>query len=153
MEDVVINGKFDAGLIADALRPVLGMESPLGYRNKVQLPVGEGPDGKLTAGYYAQRSHRIVACENCLLDNDETFARVRNAVLAFCEENGVRAYDEVSGKGLLRHILIRHAHNSGQVMVCMIVREYPFRRCEALVRKLTETYPRVRSVTAIVNSL
>ena len=150
-ENLIRLGGFDAGLVAEVLRPILGMESPFAYRNKVQLPVGEGPDGKLTAGYYAQRSHRIVACENCLLDNDETFARVRDTVLAFCEENGVRAYDEVSGKGLLRHILIRHALNTGEWMVCLVVNGRSIPKRAELVRRLLKI-PGMKDISLCVNT-
>jgi len=150
-EDLIRLGGFDAALVAEKLRPILGMESPLGYRNKVQLPVGEGPDGKLVAGYYAQRSHRIVACEHCLLDNDEAFAKIRDTVLAFCEESGVRAYDETSGKGLLRHILIRHALNTGEWMVSLVVNGRSIPKRAEFVRRLLE-FPGMTDISLCVNT-
>ena len=150
-EDLIRLGGFDKTLVHEKLQPILGMESPLAYRNKVQLPVGEGPDGKLTAGYYAQRSHRIVACEQCLLDNDEAFARIRDTVLTFCEENGVRAYDETSGKGLLRHILIRHALNTGEWMVSLVVNGRSIPKRAELVRRLLE-FPGMTDISLCVNT-
>ena len=150
-EDLIRLGGFDAALVDGKLRPILGMESPLRYRNKVQLPVGEDPDGKLTAGYYAQRSHRIVSCEHCLLDNHEDFAKIRDIVLAFCEENGVRAYDEASGKGLLRHILIRRALNTGEWMVSLVVNGRSIPKRAELVRRLLE-FPGMTDISLCVNT-
>ena len=124
------------GFEAPPMLPILGSENPFGYRNKVQLPVGEGPDGKLIAGYYAARSHRIVSCEKCLLDNDPRFAKIRDIILSFCMENGVRAYDETTGRGLLRHILIRHAEHTGEWMVCLVINGRSIPKRAALIERL-----------------
>ncbi len=117
----------------------------------MQLPVGETADGKLTAGYYAAHSHRIVACKKCLLDNDEDFARIRDTVLSFCEENGVRAYDETTGKGLLRHILIRHALNSGEWMVSLVINGRSIPKRAGLVSRLLEV-PGMADISLCVNT-
>ena len=139
------------GFADPPLLPILGAESALGYRNKVQLPVSTAADGKLTAGYYAAHSHRIVACDNCLLDNDEGFARIRDTVLAFCEENGIRAYDETTGKGLLRHILIRHALNSGEWMVSLVINGRSIPKRAGLVSRLLEV-PGMADISLCVNT-
>ncbi len=139
------------GFADPPMLPILGAESPVAYRNKVQLPVGETADGRLIAGYYAAHSHRIVACEKCLLDNDEGFARIRDIVLAFCEENGLRAYNEASGKGLLRHILIRHAAHTGEWMVSLVINGRSIPKRADLVNRLLEL-PGMTDISLCVNT-
>ena len=113
-------GGFDEGLIARISEPIIGAESPFGYRNKAQIPFGTDRDGRVTAGYYAGRSHRIVPMNACPL-NQDGFDRVLGILLDFANEYHLSAYDEETGRGLLRHALIRHAKGSGQWMVSLVM--------------------------------
>lgn len=113
-------GGFDADFIEQRMEAPVGMEDPFHYRNKAQFPVGTNKDGRLTAGFYAGRTHMIIENRDCALGVPEN-KQVLDIVLDFCEETGVSAYDEASGKGLLRHVLIRKGFSTGQIMVCLIV--------------------------------
>ena len=100
--------------------PVIGLdeEERICYRNKTQYPVQQ-IDGKLTPGFYARRSHRLVPVENCRIDSKEA-SRILPLITDYCREHGITAYDEETGKGLLRHILIRTG-DPGEILVCLVV--------------------------------
>lgn len=113
-------GGFDAGLMERLMEPIVGMKEPFHYRNKAQFPVGYNKDGELITGFYAGRTHSIIANTDCALGAPENKA-VLEAVLQYMKENGVTAYDEESGTGQVRHVLIRKGFRTGQLMVCLVV--------------------------------
>ncbi|WP_251206425.1 23S rRNA (uracil(1939)-C(5))-methyltransferase RlmD [Acetatifactor aquisgranensis] len=117
-------GGFAPGYIDERMEPVVGMEEPFRYRNKAQYPVGTDRDGNVIAGFYAGRTHSIIANTDCLLGPVENRA-VMEAVLEYMRENGVSAYDETSGTGLVRHVLIRKGYVSGEIMVCLVINRKP----------------------------
>ena len=113
-------GGVDATLLEQTKESVVGMEEPFYYRNKAQYPVGKDKEGNVITGFYAGRTHAIIANTRCYLgvkENQEILERI----LAYMKENGVAPYDEAAGSGLVRHILIRTGFTSGQIMVCVIV--------------------------------
>lgn len=89
------------------------------YRNKAQFPV-RFAEGKIEAGFFAPRSHRLLPVENCLIQSEIANHLVR-AILQFVREQKVSIYDEVFHKGVLRHILIRNGFSSNQVSVCLVI--------------------------------
>ena len=102
------------------MEPIIGMEDPFRYRNKAQYPVGRDREGNVVAGFYAGRTHSIIPNTDCLLGPVENEA-VMEAVLDYMRENQVSAYDEASGTGLVRHVLIRKGFVSGEIMVCLVI--------------------------------
>lgn len=102
------------------MEPIVGMEEPFRYRNKAQYPVGRDREGNVVAGFYAGRTHSIIPNTDCLLGPVENEA-VMEAVLDYMRENQVSAYDEASGTGLVRHVLIRKGFVSGEIMVCLVI--------------------------------
>lgn len=131
-----------------AFEPVLGMDEPFHYRNKAQFPVGYDKEGKLTAGFYAGRTHHIVGNTDCALGIREN-KDILEIVLEFMEEYGITAYDEESGKGLVRHVLIRKGFHSGQIMVCLVINGGGFPKEKELAERLWKI-PGMTSV--LVNS-
>ncbi|MGN0388666.1 MAG: 23S rRNA (uracil(1939)-C(5))-methyltransferase RlmD [Suilimivivens sp.] len=113
-------GGFAPELIDEVMEPIVGMEEPLRYRNKAQYPVGTDRDGNLIAGFYAGRTHSIIANTDCLLGAQEN-KEILEAILSYMRENHVTAYEEASGKGLVRHVLIRKGFTSGELMVCLVI--------------------------------
>ncbi len=113
-------GGFDGAFIDNIMEPIVGMEEPFHYRNKAQYPVGTDKEGNLITGFYAGRTHNIIANTNCLL-GVEGNQQILETILEYMRENKVTAYDETTGKGLVRHILIRTGFTSGQVMVCLVI--------------------------------
>ena len=113
-------GGFEKEDIEQKMEPVYGMEEPWHYRNKAQFPVGYDKEGKLVAGFYAGRTHSIVANTNCAIQAEVTHPIVEK-ILAYMRENKVSAYDEKNHSGLIRHILTRVGFTTGQIMVCLIL--------------------------------
>ncbi len=111
-------GGFDASWLP--LEPIIGMQHGFRYRNKAQLPIGRDKTGKLTAGFYAARTHSIIPIDDCLLgvsQNQEVVA----AILDWMERYQIEPYDEKTGTGLVRHVLVRYGFRSKQLMVCLVV--------------------------------
>ena len=119
-DNLVRIGGFDPDWVQEHMEPIIGMEEPLRYRNKAQYPVGTNKEGQLITGFYAGRTHSIIANTNCLLGAEENRV-ILEEILNFMEENRISAYDETTGKGLVRHILIRKGFTSGEVMVCLVI--------------------------------
>lgn len=129
------------------MEPIQGMESPFRYRNKAQFPVGYDRDGKLVAGFYAGRTHAIIPVKDCLL-GDDVNQEILQRVLDWMREHKISAYREDTGKGLVRHILIRSGFSTGEVMVCLVVNGERVPCADSLVETLVE----VRGMTSIVYS-
>ena len=96
------------------------MKEPFYYRNKAQFPIGTDKQGNIVTGFYAARTHSIIPVEDCLLGVEEN-APILDAVKNWMLANGVTAYDETTGKGLLRHVLIRFGFTTKEIMVCLII--------------------------------
>ena len=118
--DLVRIGGFSEKEIENVMEPIVGMNDPFHYRNKAQYPVGTNKEGKLIAGFYAGRTHSIIANTDCKLGVTAN-RKILEAVLAFMEENHIPAYDEGLHKGLVRHVLIRCGFATGEVMVCLVI--------------------------------
>lgn len=113
-------GGFPAEFIDKVMEPIVGMEDCFHYRNKAQFPVGTDKDGNLITGFYAGRTHDIIANTDCALgvkENQEILERI----MAYMQECHVSAYDEKTGQGIVRHILIRKGFTSGEIMVCLVI--------------------------------
>lgn len=113
-------GGFAPEYVDEKMEPIVGMDEPFFYRNKAQYPVGTDRDGNVITGFYAGRTHSIIANTNCYLGVVEN-EPILQAVLEYMGENKVSAYDETTGKGLVRHVLIRKGFTSGEIMVCLVI--------------------------------
>lgn len=120
MNNLIRIGGFAPEYIQERTEKILGMEEPLRYRNKAQYPVGTDKSGELITGFYAGRTHSIIANTDCLLGAGEN-RRILEEILEYMRENRVSAYDESTGEGLVRHILIRKGFASGELMVCLVI--------------------------------
>lgn len=119
------------------INDTIGMEKPWHYRNKAQFPIGRDRDGKPVAGFYAGRTHAIIPCANCAIEFPG-HEKILSAVLSYMEEAKVSAYDEESGSGVLRHVLMRKGFSTGEIMVVLVVNAKKIKRPELLVSKLTD---------------
>ena len=138
-------GKFEH----PPMEPIIGMEEPFRYRNKAQFPVGMAKDGRIIAGFYAGRTHAIIECEDCLLGVEENQA-ILELVLAHMKAYHIRPYEEKTGKGLVRHVMIRKGFATGEVMVCLVVNGDSLPHAETLVEKL-RAIPGMTSITLNIN--
>lgn len=144
-------GGFDKELVDRIMEPIVGMENPYHYRNKAQFPVGTDKDGNLITGFYAGRTHDIIANTDCALGVKEN-RQILEAVLRYMKESSVTAYDEKTGKGIVRHILIRKGFASEEIMVCLIINTLkPLPVKGRLIELLRET-PGMTSVSISINT-
>ncbi|MBQ7433419.1 MAG: 23S rRNA (uracil(1939)-C(5))-methyltransferase RlmD [Lachnospiraceae bacterium] len=129
--------------------PIRGMKDPFRYRNKAQIPVSRDKNGRLIAGFYAGRTHSVIPQEDCLLGVPEN-AAITRMVLAHMEQYHIPPYEEETGTGLLRHILIRKGFATGELMVCLIINGDRFPKMEELTRQLL-TIPGMTDISLNLN--
>ncbi|WHX49983.1 23S rRNA (uracil(1939)-C(5))-methyltransferase RlmD [Paenibacillus woosongensis] len=137
----------DEGIV---VLPTLGMAEPWRYRNKAQVPIGV-TDGALVGGFYARGSHRIVDMETCLIQhehNDDVVTRVK----AIGSELGITAYDEETGRGLLRHVVVKKAFHTGEMMLVLVTNGQDIPHVEAWVGLIREQLPQVVSICQNINT-
>ena len=143
-QSYVKNAFCKVGLPDVTVEPVRSTGACAGYRNKAQYPVGKA-GGRVVAGFYATKSHTILPVSDCLLQ-PPVFSDIVRAVCDFCTERSVTVYDENSGRGLLRHIYLRHGQVSGEVMVCLVINGDTFPHADDLIAKLTADFPAIVSI-------
>ncbi len=140
-EDKVRNCfRMNAGMEPEIL-PIIKAEPYTSYRNKVQVPV-QLVKGKTAMGFYQPRTNTIIEYDVCHVQTE-----LSNRITAYLKKQ----FEKLSCTKEIRHVLIKHAHRSGQVMVCLVVRNYPFHHSEELKDDLISTFPEIRSLSVIVN--
>ena len=150
-------GGFSGDFIHSVMEPIVGMDNPYRYRNKAQFPIGmrkvlENLDGddsadsvkktgsekwEVIAGFYAGRTHHIIANTDCLLGVSEN-QEILETFLTYMRENKVSAYDEETGRGLVRHLLIRKGFASGEIMVCVVINAEKLPREDVFIQKMSQ---------------
>lgn len=136
-EKVRNNIKRIGGIEEFDIEDTIGMEVPFRYRNKAQYPVGKDKDGNIVMGFYAGRTHSIIEQTDCLI-GDEINEKILNIVKNFMIKNHITPYDENTGRGLVRHILIRKGHHTGEIMVCLVINGEKLKNSDMLVDMLKE---------------
>ena len=131
------------------MEPIIGMDEPYHYRNKAQFPVGKNKEGRIITGFYAGRTHTIIENRDCALGVSQN-KEVLDRVIAHMEAYGIEPYKEETGKGLVRHILIRYGFFTGEVMVCLVLNGSSIPQKETLIEHLLEI-PGMTSITINVN--
>lgn len=145
-QEKVFNNIRRIGGVEDfVMKPIMGMEElcvkgheengPFHYRNKAQFPVGRDKEGKIISGFYAGRTHSIISVNDCLLGTGVN-RTVMDIVKMYMTLEGVKPYDEVTHKGVVRHVLIREGKHTGQVMVCIIINGDKLPQVDRLVEQL-----------------
>lgn len=147
----VKNAFRKAGLEQVEVEEVRHAESIVGYRNKAQYPVQTGKDGKTVAGFYANSSHRIVPADSCRLQ-PEVFGEIVAYVCEYADRHHVKAYDELTGKGLLRHIYLRIGAKTGEIMLCLVLTADRWPNESLFQAELAERFSQITSLWVNVNS-
>lgn len=132
------------------IRPIRGMEDPLHYRNKVHAVFGIDRRGNVISGTYEAKSHRIVPIKSCLIEDekaDEIIGTIRGMLRSF----KIKTYDENTGYGLLRHVLVRRGFSTGEVMVVLVTGSPVFPSKNNFVRALREKHPEITMVVQNIN--
>ena len=130
-------GGFTKEQIEAVMQPVVGMEHPFGYRNKAQFPFGTDKEGNPITGFYAGRTHDIIANTDCALGVEQN-REILEIILQYMRENKIKSYDEKMGKGLIRHALIRYGFKTKEIMVCLVVNGKKLPKAERLIEKLIQ---------------
>ena len=107
------------GFPQEVCQPIVGSPRVDGYRNKAMYPVRR-EEGRVRIGFYRRRSHAVADGAGCRLQPPE-FSQIAEALRQFLEETGISCYDEQTGKGLIRHLYLRRAEATGQIMVCLVI--------------------------------
>ncbi|MGI6033021.1 MAG: 23S rRNA (uracil(1939)-C(5))-methyltransferase RlmD [Coriobacteriales bacterium] len=134
------------------IEPCLGMDEPLRFRAKIQSPFVRGRRaGVPRFGMYARHSHELVECKDCLVEYPQG-RPILATVAELCRRFKIEPYDEDSGRGLLRHVVVRVAAATGQVMVTLVVNHKEFPRRRAFVAALRDAHPEIATVIVNVNT-
>ena len=126
------------------VQPITGGERYNHYRNKAQYPVTT-QSGRLVAGFYAPYSHRVIGCRNCLLQPPE-FEGILKTAARWAEKYKIPTYDEHTQKGLLRHIYLRKAFATGEIMVCLVVNGEKLFKAKELTNALLKENANIKTV-------
>lgn len=160
---VVLGDGGDAGDSADAngspsesrppviVHPTIGMDEPWRYRNKAQVPIGSTIEGGLIGGFFEQGSHDIVDMDVCLITQEPNEETVR-VVKRIARLLGWSSYDRDTGRGLLRHVVVRHAEATGERMIVLVTNGRDLPHEDELVALIREAVPAVASICQNVNT-
>jgi len=152
---------FKTGLVRDSIKRIgklenvevydtIGMESPFNYRNKAQYPAAV-VKGEAAIGFYEKRSHKVVEHDTCGIQ-DELSNRIRKAFTGYVKKSGASLYDELNGKGLIRHIMTRVGFQTAEVMVVIVINGYELPAKQELVDMLILNIPEIKSIFINVNT-
>ncbi len=133
------------------LDPIIGMENPTHYRNKVHAVFGEDRKHNVISGIYEEKSHRIVPVDSCHIENekaDEIIVTIRGLLKSF----KIRPYNEDTGYGLLRHVLVRTGHVTGQIMVVLVLSSPIMPSKNNFVKALLKVHPEITTIVVNVNN-
>ena len=149
-DDLVRIGDFAPELIGRVMEPVVGMDDPFGYRNKAQFPFGTDREGNPVTGFYAGRTHDIIANTDCALGVPVN-RDILEIILAFMKKYQIPSYNEKTGDGLIRHALIRYGFVTKEIMVCLIINGSGIPHADELIRQL-QAIPGMTGVSVSENT-
>ncbi|WP_425452435.1 23S rRNA (uracil(1939)-C(5))-methyltransferase RlmD [Paenibacillus cellulosilyticus] len=149
----------DGSVHSVVVHPTVGMDEPWRYRNKAQVPIGmaiadleDGAAGGLIGGFYAQGSHRIIDMDACLIQHERNDEVVRH-IKRIGTELGITAYEEESGRGLLRHVVVRTGFVTGELMVVLVTNGTHIPNKDQWIASIRTALPEVNSIVQNVNTL
>lgn len=130
--------------------PIIGMERPYHYRNKVHAVFGHVGKGKTVSGVYEMGTHRIVDIENCMIEDEISSAIIKD-IHSFLKSFKIKTYDEDTGYGLLRHVMVRRGFTSKEVMVVLVLSSPILPSKNNFVKALRELHPEITTIVLNVN--
>ena len=132
------------------VRPIIGMEEPYHYRNKVHAVFGLDRKNNPISGIYKEGTHRILPVDSCLIEDqkaDEIIVTIRSMLRSF----KIRVFDEDTGYGLLRHVLIRRGFTTGEILVVLVTASPVFPSKNNFVKALREKHPEITTIVQNIN--
>ena len=132
------------------VEPIIGMENPEHYRNKVHAAFSHDKKGNAIAGVYKEKTHQVVDVDSCYLDNEKADAIIYT-IKKLLKSFKIKTYDEDKGYGLLRHVLIRTGRVSGEIMVVLVLASPILPSKNNFVKALRKEHPEITTVVINVN--
>lgn len=132
------------------VKETIGMENPFHYRNKAQYPIGVNKEKEPIMGVFAQRTHEIIPIQKCLIQNpiSEDIAKY---IIEFIKLNKISVYDEKTGKGLFRHIVVKVGIKTNEIMCILVINGKKIPKEADLISKLTNEYPNIKTIVKNIN--
>ena len=131
--------------------PIIGMADPYHYRCKVHAVFGEDRRHNIISGTYEEKTHRIVQVDSCLLENEEA-DRIILTIRKLLKSFKIRPYNEDTGYGLFRHVLIRYGKNTGEILVILVLASPILPSKNNFVKALLKAHPEITSIVLNVNA-
>ena len=132
------------------VKPVIGMKDPYFYRNKVHAVFDRDRKGNIISGIYEAGTHRVVSIEQCLIEDKKSQEIIRT-IRGMLKSFKIKTYDEDTGYGLLRHVLVRRGFSTGEVMVVLVVASPIFPSKNNFVKALRKVHPEISTVVLNIN--
>ena len=132
------------------VEPIIGMEDPYYYRNKVHAAFGRDRKGNVISGIYEEKSHRIVSVDDCMIEDKKSQEIIRT-IRGMLKSFKIKTYDEDTGYGLLRHVLVRRGFSTGEIMVVLVTASPIFPSKNNFVKALRKEHPEITTVVLNVN--
>ena len=128
----------------------VGMNNPFHYRNKAQYPVGLNKQGEPIIGVFANRTHEVIPIEKCLIQN-EVYQEIAKYIIEYIKKEKISIYDEKTGKGLIRHIVVKVGMKTGQIMCILVINGDSIPNEQNLVKELLSNFPNIKTIIKNVN--
>ena len=132
------------------VEPIIGMENPYYYRNKVHAVFDRDRKGNIVSGTYEAKTHRVVPVENCLIEDKKSQEIIRT-IRGLLKSFKIKTYDEDTGYGLFRHVLIRRGFKSGEIMVVLVLGSPILPSSNNFVKALRKEHPEITTVVLNIN--
>ena len=142
------NKTLDNGI---KINEVLGMEVPYNYSNKLQYPVGVDKCGNPIMGVFARRSHEIIEVQKCLIQNEKA-EQVAKRIFEFIKENNIPVYNEITGQGAIRHIVVKIGIRTNEIMCIIVSNKEKFDKESELVQEIVSKFSNIKTIIKNVNS-
>jgi len=132
------------------VKETVGMENPFHYRNKAQYPLGINKAGEPVIGVFANRTHEVIPMEKCLIQNPKS-EEIAKFILEFIKQNNISIYNEQTGKGLFRHIVIKVGIKTNQIMCILVINGKNVPKELELVEELKNKFPQIKTIVKNIN--
>ena len=133
------------------VQETIGMENPFHYRNKAQYPLGRSKDGKPIIGVFANRTHEVIPMEKCYIQNPNS-EKIAKFILEYIKKNNLSIYDEISRKGLFRHIVIKVGIKTNEIMCVLVINGKAIPKEKELIKELTQRFPNIKTIVKNINT-
>ena len=133
------------------VKDTMGMENPYNYRNKAQYPIGLDKEKNPIIGVFANRTHEVIETNGCMIQNKES-EKIAKYICEFAKKNKISVYDEKTGNGILRHIVIKVGIKTNEIMCIIVLNGRKVNNEEKLVKELISNFPNIKTIVKNVNT-